>query len=40
VFVGVVVAGALTLLAATLMPSFRAEHATGAGERTQPAEAV
>lgn len=40
VFVGVVVAGVLTLLAAALMPAFRAEHATGVGERAAAAEAV
>ena len=35
VFAGVVVAGALTLVAAALMPAFRAEHAAGA-ERPAP----
>jgi Na+/melibiose symporter-like transporter len=36
VFIGVVVAGALTLLAAAFMPSFRAEHATAPEARVDP----
>jgi Na+/melibiose symporter-like transporter len=36
VFIGVVVAGALTLVAAAFMPSFRAEHAAAPEARVDP----